>query len=75
MMGPDVALALALLNTLLGYIASIRAQSGVADDAIAAQVQKVTQGNDAAYTALMAALNLPTGPSTTTTTTTTTIKP
>ena len=73
-MGPDVALALALLNTLLGYIASIRSQSGLADDAIAAQVQKVTQGNDAAYTALMTALNLPTT-STTTTTTVTTTKP
>jgi len=58
---PDIGLALTLLNTLLGYIASLRAQGGLTDDALAAQVQVVTQKNDAAYAALMAALN-PTTP-------------
>jgi hypothetical protein len=58
-MVPDVSLALALLNTLLGYIASIRAAGGLADDALATQVQTVTAGNDQAYAALIAALNLP----------------
>jgi hypothetical protein len=58
---PDVNLALVLLNTLLGFIANLRAQGGLTDDALAAQVQSVTQKNDAAYAALMAALN-PTTP-------------
>jgi len=58
---PDVNLALVLLNTLLGYIGQLRAQGGLTDDALAAQVQVVTQKNDAAYAALMAALN-PTTP-------------
>jgi len=52
----DVNLALMLLNTLLSYIASIRGQGGLTDDQLAAQVQTVTQGNDAAYQALMNAL-------------------
>jgi hypothetical protein len=52
----DVTLALSLLNTLLGFIASVRAQGGVTDDALADQVQTVTKGNDTAYQALMAAL-------------------
>jgi hypothetical protein len=56
---PDVNLALMLLNTLLGYISSVRAQGGLTDDALAAQVKSVTQGNDQAYDALMAALNPP----------------
>jgi len=59
---PDISLALALLNTLLGYIGQLRAQGGLTDDALAAQVQVVTQKNDAAYAALMAALNPTTPP-------------
>lgn len=55
----DITLGLALLNSLLGWIGQLRAQSGLTDDALAAQVQTVTQGNDAAYTAMMAALNPP----------------
>jgi hypothetical protein len=58
-MGADVSLALALLNTLLAYIAQLRASGSLADDALATQVQKVTGDNDAAYQALMAALNPP----------------
>jgi hypothetical protein len=61
-MVPDVSLALALLNTLLGYIAQIRASGGLADDALATQVQSVTAGNDQAYQALITALNLPPKP-------------
>lgn len=57
---PDVSLALTLLNTLLGYIAQLRASGGLADDALATQVQTVTQGNDSAYNALIAALSIPT---------------
>ena len=53
----DVTLALGLLNTLLQFIASVKAQGGMTDEALAAQVQTVTQGNDAAYAALMSALN------------------
>jgi hypothetical protein len=53
----DINLALALLNTLLGFIGSIRAQGGLTDDQLADQVQKVTAGNDEAYAALIAALN------------------
>ena len=55
----NVNLALQLLNWLLGFIASVRAQGGLTDDQLAAQVQTVTQGNDAAYAAMMAALNPP----------------
>jgi hypothetical protein len=58
-MVPDVNLALMLLNTLLGYIGQLRSQGGLTDDALAAQVKKVTQDNDDAYAALMAALNPP----------------
>ena len=58
-MVPDVNLALLLLNALLGYIGQIRASSGLADDALATSVQNVTAGNDAAYAAMMKALNLP----------------
>lgn len=54
---PDVNLALMLLNSLLGYIANVRAQGGLNDDALASQVQTVTQGNDKAYDALMGAIN------------------
>ena len=61
-MGTDITLALGLLNTLLAYIASIRGQGGLTDDQLATQVQTVTQGNDAAYQALMAALNSPIPP-------------
>jgi hypothetical protein len=56
----DVSLALALLNMLLSFIASVRAQGGLTDDVLAAQVQTVTQGNSQAYAALMGALSLPT---------------
>lgn len=56
-MVPDVNLALVLLNALLAWIAQARAQGGLTDDALAAQVATVTQGNDAAYAAMMAALN------------------
>jgi len=55
----DITLALTLLNSLLGWIGNLRSQSGLTDDALAAQVQTVTQGNDTAYTAMMAALNPP----------------
>lgn len=58
----DITLGLALLNALLGWIAQLRSQSGLTDDALAAQVQTVTQGNDAAYAAIMAALNPPKPP-------------
>lgn len=58
-MVPDVNLALMLLNTLLGYIAQFRANGSLSDDALAAQVQAVTAGNDQAYAALIAALNPP----------------
>jgi hypothetical protein len=58
-MPADVTLALALLNTLLNYIAQLRSAGGLADDALAAQVQSVTTGNDQAYQALITALNLP----------------
>lgn len=55
----DITLGLALLNSLLGWIGQLRSQSGLTDDALAAQVQTVTQGNDAAYQAMMAALAPP----------------
>jgi len=55
----DVNLALYLLNILLSYIAQLRAQGGLTDDQLAAQVVTVTQGNDSAYMQLMAALNPP----------------
>ncbi len=51
-----VNLALIALNGILQLIASIKGQGGLTDDQIATQVQTVTQGNDAAYAAIMAAL-------------------
>ena len=57
-----VNLALIALNGILQLIASVKGQSGITDDQIAAQVQSVTQGNDAAYAAIMAALNPPKPP-------------
>lgn len=54
-----VNLALVALNGILQLIASIKGQGGLSDDQIAAQVQAVTAGNDAAYAAIMAALNPP----------------
>jgi hypothetical protein len=60
-MDPTAAVNLALiaLNGILQLIAGIKGQGGLTDDQIAAQVQAVTQGNDAAYAAIMAALNPP----------------
>ena len=52
-----VNLALVALNGILALIGEIRGQGGVTDDQIAAQVQQITQGNDTAYAAIMAALN------------------
>lgn len=52
-----VNLALVALNGILALIGEIRGQGGVTDDQIAAQVQQITQGNDAAYAAIMNALN------------------
>jgi len=54
-----VNLALTLLNQLLAFIASIKGQSGLTDDQILAEAQKVAAGNDAAYAALKAALTAP----------------
>ena len=54
-----VNLALVALNGILALIAQVKQQGGLTDDQIAAQVQTVTQGNDAAYAAIMAALNQP----------------
>ena len=54
-----VNLALVALNGILQLIAGIRGQGGVSDDALAAQVQTVTKGNDDAYNAIMSALNPP----------------
>jgi hypothetical protein len=51
-----VNLALVALNGILQLISNIRGQGGVTDDAIAAQVQTITQGNDTAYNAIMTAL-------------------
>jgi hypothetical protein len=51
-----VNLALAVLNQVLAMIAQIKGQSGLTDDQILAEAQKVTAGNDAAYQALVAAL-------------------
>lgn len=57
-----VNLALVALNAVLGVIAQIKSQGGLTDDQIAANVQTLTQGNDTAYTSIMAALNIPTTP-------------
>lgn len=51
-----VNLGLVALNAVLGLISQVKSQGGVSDDQIAANVQALTQGNDAAYTAIMAAL-------------------
>jgi hypothetical protein len=57
-----VNLALVALNGILQLIASIKGQGGLTDDQIAAQVQAVTAGNDAAYQAIIAALKTPPPP-------------
>jgi len=57
-----VNLALTLLNQLLAFIAQIKGQSGMTDDQILAEAQKVSAGNDAAFAALKAALAAPTPP-------------
>ena len=49
-------LALASLQAVLQLIAQIKGQSGLTDDAILAQAQAITAGNDQAYAALKAAL-------------------
>jgi hypothetical protein len=54
-----VNLGLAALQAVLNMIASIKAQSGLTDDAILAEAQKVAAGNDQAYAALKAALTPP----------------
>jgi len=51
-----VQLALAALNAVLNVISQIKSQGGLTDDQIAANVQTVTQGNDAAYNSIMAAI-------------------
>jgi hypothetical protein len=51
-----VNLALVALNGILALVAEIRGQGGVTDAHIAAQVASITQGNDTAYAAIMAAL-------------------
>lgn len=51
-----INLGLGLLNQVLGFIAEIKSQSGATDDAILAQAQKITAGNDAAYAQLVAVL-------------------
>ena len=57
-----VNIALGLINQVLGFIAQLKGQSGLTDDAILAEAQKVTAGNDAAYAALKAALTGTTPP-------------
>ena len=52
-----INIALGILNQVLGFIAQIKGQSGLTDDAILAEAQKVTAGNDAAYQALVTALS------------------
>lgn len=54
-----VNIALGLLNQVLGFIAELKSQSGLSDDAILAEAQKITAGNDAAYAALVKALTTP----------------
>jgi hypothetical protein len=51
-----VQLALLVLQQVLNLIGEIRGQGGLTDDQIAAQVATITQGNDAAYAQIMAAL-------------------
>jgi len=53
-----IQLALAALNAILSVIGQIKSQGGLTDDQIAAQVQTLTQGNDQAYAAMIAALNI-----------------
>lgn len=53
-----IQLALGLLGGAIQLVNEIKGQSGVSDDAIAAQVQTITQGNDAAYAKIIAALSL-----------------
>lgn len=54
-----VNLALTLLNQVLAMIAQIKGQSGLTDNQILAEAQKIAAGNDTAYTALVAALKAP----------------
>lgn len=49
-------LALIALNAALQLIANVKAQTGMTDDQILAHAQQVSQGNDAAYAAMKAAL-------------------
>lgn len=51
-----VNIALGILNTILGFIAQIKAQGGLTDDQILAEAQTVTASNDAAYATLKQAL-------------------
>lgn len=51
-----VNLALTLLNQVLAMIAQIKSQSGLTDNQILAEAQKIAAGNDTVYTALVAAL-------------------
>lgn len=57
-MDPTAAVNLALtgLQAILGLIAELKSQHGLTDDAILAQAQQLTAGNDAAYAALVKAL-------------------
>lgn len=51
-----VNLALTLLNQVLAMVAQIKSQSGLTDNQILAEAQKIAAGNDTVYTALVAAL-------------------
>ena len=48
--------ALLILNQILAFIAEIKGQSGLTDDQILAEAEKISAGNDAAFAALKAAL-------------------
>lgn len=54
-----VNLALLALQAILNVINQIKSSGGMTDDQIAAQVQVITQGNDAAYAQIIAALGQP----------------
>lgn len=51
-----VQLALLALNAILNVIGNIKAQSGMADDAILAQAQALVGANENLYAALEASL-------------------
>ena len=55
----DIQLGLFALKSILGLIASLRAQHGMTNDQIMAHAKTVTAGNDEQYQQLVAALNLP----------------